>query len=203
MGSRVFTVGHSTHSVSKFIELLRAHSVTAVADVRSMPYSRVNPQFNRETLTHELRASGIAYSFLGRELGARSEDPTCYEGGRVQYDRIARTTLFQAGLTRVEQGSAKYRIAMMCAEKDPLTCHRTILVSRHLVGRGLGVEHILATGLSESHEDALSRLMDEERLRSADLFQNRLQLEEAAYAKRGQQIAYVLQDLESRQVSSR
>ena len=74
MSAPVFTIGHSTHSQDAFIDLLRAHYVEAIADVRSMPYSRMNPQFNRESLMPALRASGIKYVFLGRELGARSDD---------------------------------------------------------------------------------------------------------------------------------
>jgi len=84
-GNRIFTIGHSTHGFTRFVELLKRHRVTAVADVRSMPCSRRQPQFNREDLRNSLKACGIAYVFLGKELGARSDDPTCYENGRVQY----------------------------------------------------------------------------------------------------------------------
>ena len=104
-------------------------------------YSRMNAQFNREALRDLLKATNIAYVFLGRELGARSEDPECYVQGRVQYDRLARAALFQQGLTRVLQGREQHRIALLCAEKDPLTCHRGILVSRELAARGVDVEH--------------------------------------------------------------
>ena len=128
----VFTVGHSTHALDDFLALLLRHGITAIADVRSSPYSRMNPQFNRETLHAALKGAGIAYVFLGAELGARSRDPDCYEDGKVQYDRLARTAAFQRGLARVQQGAAQYRLALMCAEKEPLDCHRTILVARHL-----------------------------------------------------------------------
>src|ERR1035437_1825005 len=100
-GSPVLTIGHSTHSLAAFVGLLRQHSVTALADVRSTPFSRFNPQFNKETLEHSLKSHGIKYVFLGRELGARSDDPSCYENGRVQYARLARTELFRSGLERV------------------------------------------------------------------------------------------------------
>src|SRR5437870_5320444 len=97
----VLTIGHSTHSMDAFIALLRQHGVTALADVRSAPFSRFNPQFNKEALKHSLKAHGIKYVFLGRELGARSPDRACYENGRVQYARLARTESFHAGLDRV------------------------------------------------------------------------------------------------------
>src|SRR5262249_62321000 len=120
MSECVYTIGHSTHDPERFIELLRAHGITAIGDVRSNPYSRMNPQYNRETLKTILAAADITYVFLGRELGARSQDPACYERGKVQYDRLARTELFRAGLDRVRDGMERFRLALMCAEKEPL-----------------------------------------------------------------------------------
>jgi uncharacterized protein (DUF488 family) len=190
MNNVVYTVGHSTHTMEKFLELLKLHQITALGDVRSSPYSRFNPQFNREVLQAALRKSGIAYVFLGRELGARTDDESCYVDGKVQYDLLAQTQPFQDGLTRVVSGSQTYRIALMCAEKDPLTCHRTILVCRHLVERGVTVQHILEDGQIESHDEALARLLAEEGLVPVDLFQTREEIILDAYAQRGQQIAY-------------
>lgn len=190
MAEFVYTIGHSTHSMEKVIELLTAHRVTAVADVRSHPYSRFNPQFNRENLRADLKTAGISYAFLGRELGARSEDRTCYVDGTVQYDLLARTVLFQDGLTRVAEDARSHRIALMCAEKDPLTCHRAILVCRHLSTRGIAAQHILEDGRLESHDEALTRLLAELGLAERDLFRSRDDLIVEAYNRRGQQIAY-------------
>jgi uncharacterized protein (DUF488 family) len=190
MRRAVFTVGHSTHPASKFFELLRYHAITAIADVRSQPYSRVNPQFNREVLRASLKDLGMSYVFLGRELGARSDDRSCYLGGKVQYDRLAQTALFQDGIARIEQGISNHRIALMCAEKDPLACHRSILVCRHLVQREIDVQHILADGRLESHEAALARLLSELDIQQ-DLFRSRSEVLNDAYARRGEQIAYV------------
>ena len=190
MAEVVYTIGHSTHSMEKVIELLTAHGVTAVADVRSHPYSRFNPQFNRESLRADLKTAGISYAFLGRELGARSEDRTCYVDGTVQYDLLARTDLFQEGLTRVGEGARSHRIALMCAEKDPLTCHRAILVCRHLSTRGITAQHILEDGRLESHDEALTRLLAELGLAERDLFRRRDDLIVEAYDRRGEQIAY-------------
>jgi uncharacterized protein (DUF488 family) len=125
----LYTIGHSTHSLEKFIALLKQQGITALCDVRSKPYSCMNPQFNRENLKRSLRENGIAYIFLGKELGARSEDPSYYVCGKVQYDRLARSALFQKGIIRVRSGMRDFRLALMCAEKDPLECHRTILES--------------------------------------------------------------------------
>src|SRR5689334_19227939 len=104
MQQTVFTIGHSTHKQDRFINLLSQHGITALCDVRSKPFSRMNPQFNRDELKQALKASGMAYVFLGKELGARSEDPACYENGKVQYDRLAHTELFQQGIDRVQEG---------------------------------------------------------------------------------------------------
>lgn len=190
MAEHVYTIGHSTHSTKKLIQLLAEQEVTAVADVRSRPYSRINPQFNRESMRAELKTAGIAYVFLGRELGARAEDRGCYVDGQVQYELLARTPLFQEGLTRIAQGIGGHRIALMCAEKDPLMCHRAILVCRHLAVRGIAVQHILEDGRLESHEDAVTRLLAELDIPERDLFRTREDLIVEAYSRRGQQIAY-------------
>ncbi len=199
----VYTIGHSNHPIEKVLALLARHGVTAVADVRSQPYSRFNPQVNRENLRTSLRGAGISYVFMGRELGARPEDRSCYEGGTVSLDRLADTGLFQEGLTRVVSGAREHRIALLCAEKDPLHCHRTILVSRHLAIRGVAVQHILEDGALESHDAALDRLLDELNLRQLPLFganeavANRDVLVGMAYGRRGAQIAYTEKVLSS------
>lgn len=186
----VYTLGHSTHSTEDFIALLKRNAVDAVADVRSHPYSRFNPQFNRETLKSDLKEQGIAYVFLGRELGARSDDPDCYVSGKVQYDRLAQKPEFRKGLERVKSGAERMHIALMCAEKDPLDCHRTILVSRHLAEQGIEIRHILASGEVESHADALKRLKTRLRIPDQDLFMSRGELEADAYRKQEERIAY-------------
>jgi uncharacterized protein (DUF488 family) len=190
MSNLVYTIGHSTHSMEKFIELLSAHAVSAVADVRSHPYSRFNPQFNREALQADLKKAGLAYVFLGRELGARPEDQSCYVEGTVRYDRLARTRLFQEGLARLAEGAGSYRIALMCAEKDPLTCHRAILVCRHLATHGIAAQHILEDGRIESHDEALARLLAELGVAERELFRSREDMIVDAYDQRGEQIAY-------------
>jgi uncharacterized protein (DUF488 family) len=186
----VFTIGHSTHPLDRFLSLLQPHGITAVADVRSTPFSRFNPQFNRQTLKASLEGNGIAYVFLGTELGARSDDEACYENGKVQYDRLASTTLFQQGLDRVQEGATRYRIALMCAEKEPLDCHRTILVARHVVARGFDVQHILADGRVESHDEVMMRLARQLELPPAGMLHSRDEMLAEAYRRHGARIAY-------------
>jgi len=190
MPEEVFTIGHSTHNLERFIALLRMYEITAVGDVRSSPYSRANPQFNREDLKQALRDAGIEYVFLGDELGARSKDPTCYEEGRVQYNRLALTPEFQRGLGRVQQGMKRFRLALMCAEKEPLECHRTVLVARRLVELGISVMHILADGRLESHEQTIGRLKRALHLPETDMFRTAADVLQDAYKLQETRIAY-------------
>jgi uncharacterized protein (DUF488 family) len=191
MQQTIFTIGHSTHGQEQFIGLLSLHGITTLYDVRSKPYSRLNPQFNREELKAALAANGIGYCYLGKELGGRSDDAACYEHGKVQYDRLATTELFKCGLERVGSGVEQdFRIALMCAEKEPLECHRTILVARHLVALGLEVQHIHADGKLESHADALRRLERMLNLAEDNMFCFREELSAEAYHRQGKRIAY-------------
>jgi len=186
----LFTIGHSTHSWEKFLELPRQHRIEAVADVRSSPYSQYNPQFNRDSLQRALREQGIAYVFLGEELGARRSEPECYVNGRVDYSLIARTPAFIRGLDRIIQGAAKKRIAMMCAEKDPLDCQRCILVSPQLQKRGINVQHIRDDGTLESQEQAERRLAQMFNLPEHELFRSPDEIVAEAYRVQGEKIAY-------------
>ena len=159
MTDTILTVGHSNHTREFFLDLLIRHHVTALADVRSAPYSRFNPHFDRERLAGTLKASGIEYVYLGDELGGRSDDRSCYEHGRVRYDRLARTPRFRDGLQRIMRGAEEHRVALMCAEKEPLHCHRTLLVGHELDRRGVDVAHILPDGRLEPHAAAMTRLL--------------------------------------------
>jgi uncharacterized protein (DUF488 family) len=186
----LYTIGHSNHSIERFIELLTLHGVQAVADVRSQPYSRFCPQFNERRLRASLEASEIAYLFMGRELGARATDDAVYVGGRVDYDLLARTQAFQAGLARIEREAGNRKIALLCAERDPLTCHREILVGRALALRGFCSRHIREDGRLESHDNAVTRLLDELRMNDNELFRGRAERIAAAYRRRGEDIAF-------------
>jgi len=190
MLNTVYTIGHSTNTIERFIELLGQHAITAVCDVRSKPYSRMNPQFNREPLNKVLTSAGVKYVFLGTELGARSEDKSCYRDGQVQYALLAHTALFKQGIERIKSGASTFRVAVMCAEKEPLECHRTILVARQLRKEGVPVKHILGDGRLEDHEQALKRLVAMLRIPSADMFRTEEAVIEDAYARQGDQIAY-------------
>jgi uncharacterized protein (DUF488 family) len=185
----VFTIGHSNLEIGAFLDLLKLHRVEAVADVRSSPYSEHNPQFNRETLRRSLRDSGIAYVFLGDELGARRSEPECYVNGRADYARIAKTPAFRRGIGRIAEGSVRMRVALMCAEKDPLDCHRCVLISPILRQQGLQVRHILTNGSVAAHEEVEARLLHLFDRANDDFFLPPSERVAEAY-RQGEKIAY-------------
>lgn len=150
----LFTVGHSNHPIGYFLGLLQRHGITALADVRSLPYSRRHPQFRREALAESLKDADIAYVFLGEELGGKRE------GGLIE---AAKAPAFRAGLERLREGAQRYRVAFMCAEREPLDCHRTVLVARHLRAPDVAIRHILANGTLEDHDLVERRLVESEK----------------------------------------
>ena len=168
----IFTIGHSNHSSERFLALLRGAGITAVADVRSIPRSRRWPQFSGGRIERWLADAGIAYVFLGAELGGRPDDPALLRDGHPDYDLMAATPLFRAGLDRVLEGAGRYRIALMCAEREPLDCHRFLLVSRRLHERGVDLCHILADGSIEPQGTTERRLLQQTGVAVDSLFAN-------------------------------
>lgn len=190
----IYTIGHSNGTSERLIGLFQQHSITAVADVRSQPYSRFNPQFNREVLANSLKNAGLEYVFIGNELGARSEDPTCYRKGQAQYSLIARTALFQSGIARLLSGAERFSVAILCAEKEPLVCHRGILISRHLCEKGVVVRHILEDGSLEDHETTVARLLQMHGLQDEHLFHSTDERIALAYEKQAAEIQYAREE---------
>ncbi|MFP4574881.1 MAG: DUF488 family protein, partial [Coleofasciculus sp.] len=200
----LFTIGHSNHTIEDFISLLQQHGVTALADVRSHPYSRFLSHFKRQELEEALSKEKIDYLFLGQELGARPNHSQCYVKGKAVYEKIAATEIFQDGIKKVLKELEKHRIALMCAEKDPLTCHRAILVCQHLRHSNLQINHILKNGILESHSDLEDRMLYKHGFIvkgqpiQLSLFDNELsklptreECLEKAYKLQGDEIAYV------------
>ena len=175
--NRIWTVGHSNHSWAQFEALLRSADVEAVADIRSSPSSR-HAHFNRAALSAKLATCDVAYIFLGRELGGRSED-----GWPLDYEERTNARLFREGLARVEAIAQRSRLVLMCAEHEPLECHRCLLVGRRLKERGVEVEHILRDGGIERHAETEERLLKLTRRREADFFASRAQRLERAYGQ--------------------
>ena len=192
----VYTVGHSNHSPEAFTDLLLRHAVEELFDVRSSPYSRYTSQFNQDVLTGTLSRAGeagIEYTFLGAELGGRPADRSCYDAdGRVLYGRLADTDAFDDGIRRVMRAADERRVVLMCSEKEPLDCHRALLIAGTLTERGAAVEHILADGSLENHEEAIDRLIDVFKLPPhGDMFRSRDDVIADALFRQAKKVAYV------------
>lgn len=158
----IFTIGHSNHSLDAFVGLLKRHDITAIADVRSQPFSGRQPHFNREALAPALREHGIAYVFLGEELGGRPGQPSLYDAdGRVDYRRVRAQDFFQRGLERLENAQGKYTVALLCSEENPLDCHRGLMIAPALSERGLAPTHVRGDGSLETMAEMEQRLLDE------------------------------------------
>jgi uncharacterized protein (DUF488 family) len=155
----VFTIGHSDLGEAYFLRLLRINEIDLILDVRSSPYSRRAPQYNRAALAQSLEAARVSYTFAGKSLGGRPPDPSLYVSGQVSYPRVASSHAFLQSLRRLARILPHNRIALLCAERDPLECHRFLLIGRALAIRGVNVEHILSDGSLESHTQGESRLV--------------------------------------------
>ena len=157
------TIGHSNHTIDRFVDLLKTGGVEAIVDVRSMPYSRRFPQFGRERLTQSLAAAGILYRYEGAALGGKPKDG-------ASYDDLAARPEFKDAIGRLITGAADTTLCLMCAEKEPLDCHRTVLVSRRLAERDVQIDHLLADGRQESHQAIEDKLLTAGGESEPDLF---------------------------------
>lgn len=159
---RILSVGHSNYEWPAFVVLLRRAGVTALADVRSSPYSGRYPHFNRESLARGLCEEDIAYVFLGDRLGGRPGQPSLYdEDGRVNYERVRQTQAFQRGLDELTHGLDGNTVAFLCSEEDPLQCHRGLMIAPALSERGFPPHHLRKDGSLESNEQMERRLLRE------------------------------------------
>ena len=185
----LLTLGHSNLPADGFLTLVQGAGVTAIADVRSVPFSRRYPWFSGPALAAHLQGAGVAYLPLGDVLGGRPRDPALYCEGVADYEKMAATPQFRGGLDRVAEAAGRFRVCLMCAEREPLDCHRCLLVTRALAERGFAVGHVLADGTIEPHGETEERLIALARV-PADLFADRNQRLAAAYARRAGTAAY-------------
>jgi uncharacterized protein (DUF488 family) len=186
----LFSIGHSNIPAERFLSMLRDAGVNAIADVRSTPFSRFFPWFSAKNLVPLLAQESMLYLPYGEPLGGRPRDPKLYCDGVADYDAMARQPEFEAGLERLRADAARCRVCLMCAEREPLDCHRCLLVARALAGRGLAVGHILHDGTIEPHAATEQRLLELDG-EPEDLFTpgqgDRLA---AAYRRRARAVAY-------------
>ena len=163
MSNQLFSIGYATKPIEIFIEQLKQYRIDVIADVRSVPFSKVFHDYNQDRLKLHLVNSGFKYVYLGEELGPRSKDPAHYDScGQVQFADLMQSDLFLEGITRVQTGISKgYRIALMCAEKDPANCHRSTLIAYYLKHQlQQDIPHIQHDGKLEQQNELEARLMN-------------------------------------------
>ncbi len=186
--SNLLTIGHSNLPADRFVALLKDAGVTAIADVRSVPFSRRWPWFSAKPLAERLMHEGVAYIALGDALGGRPRDPKFYCDGVADYEAMAARPEFRAGLDRLVDEMGRHRLCLLCAEREPLDCHRCLLVGRALAGRGLAPGHLLVDGAIEPHAVTEQRLL-ELAGREGDLFRDPATLLADAYRRRARAVA--------------
>ncbi len=139
----IYTIGYGARTVNQLLDVLRAHQIAFVIDVRSAPYSRYKPDFNKDALQREIQTHQIRYTYMGDTLGGRPNDPSCYTDGKVDYDKIKQKEFYQQGIRRLEQAYAQQlRVVLLCSEGKPENCHRSKLIGETLTGLGITVMHI-------------------------------------------------------------
>lgn len=184
LAATIYTIGHSNHAMVRFADLLQGAGIACVADVRSVPLSRRNPHFSQKPLAAALKDVGIDYWYLGDALGARPKDPAMYDDGYVSFRRMAAGAAFQTAIDALIERACGERVAIMCAEKDPTDCHRTILVSRALAQRACAIQHVLANGSLLDHAAVEDQLLHRAK-ESVDLFGDRAAALDRAYDRLG------------------
>ena len=156
----LFTVGHSVYVIEDFIMLLQDNNINTIVDVRSTPYSKFAPQYNKEALKQYLKQNGICYIYMGDVLGARYEDKSLlFDSGKVNFKKVQETKNFQDGIARLERGIEKgYNISLMCSEKEAFDCHRFGLISEFLSKISISVNHIYPDKIIH-HEELEKKLL--------------------------------------------
>ncbi len=154
---KVYTIGHSNHSLETFLNLLRASGIEVVVDIRSKPSSQVVPHFDRKPFENSLKMNGFKYLYLGKELGGKPDSKDFYDAyGHVLYSLIAKSTPFVQAIERLLKGIHKYRVAVLCGEENPLNCHRRLLVGKVLGNYDVNLQHIRGNGRVQSEEELLA-----------------------------------------------
>ncbi len=155
----VCTIGYGNRTAQEMVALLHLHGVGHVFDVRSMPYSRFNPDFRKASLERLLREAGLRYAFMGAFLGGRPDDADCYVHGKVSYGILAGRPEFLLGLERVMAAAGRgIRIALLCSELRPERCHRSKLIGKELDKRGVAVSHVDEGGRMLTHAQVMARI---------------------------------------------
>ncbi len=194
----IYTVGHSTHQLDYFLELIKEYKINCIVDVRSSPASSYNPQYNQEPFKNYLKSNGVMYLHFPEEFGARQRDPDLLDDeGKLDFEKFRKTWAFNHGLERIWKGIEKgYNIAIMCSESEPLDCHRFSMVSVGLKNDGFLVKHIYKDKTIKSQEELEEELLKryEKKLPQKNLFEPDITTEQqlkAAYKLKNKEIGFM------------
>ena len=186
----LYAIGYSSYTVDSFIDTLEKYLIQAVVDVRSVPFSKFRPEFNLINIKSILMKNSTYYIPLGDKCGARSTNNKYYINGKVNFKLLSEDKDFKDGLKRIMNSLLKYNIVLMCAEKDPIQCHRTILICRQIKSYNINIHHILADGVLEEHSESELRLLKLFKLDQMHLFMKASDMLEKAYDQQSEKIAY-------------
>ncbi len=186
----IYTIGHSNHSFDGFLDLLKLFEIKLVIDVRSFPFSRRMPHFNRKALTQILESNGLNYLFMGDSLGGRPNAGDYFSDGVADYDKMARAPLFQAGLGELKIASQATNATLLCAEQDPIECHRALLVTR-MLKQEVRTLHIHRHGTAEDQATLEARLLQLHGLKPS-LFETETETLQEAYSLQNRKVGFAL-----------
>lgn len=192
----IFSIGYSSfgNDAAQMIEILNEHEINVLIDVRSSPYSSYYTAFNKENLELSLKKENIYYRNYAKEFGARQEDLDLYPFGYLDFERFSKTDEFKSGVTRVENSLAHgYNVVFMCSEKEPVSCHRAILVTRAFSNLGYQITHLLPEKKSKTQADIETELLQmHPRSLFDDFNEDEIVL---AYRKQNEKIGFHMEDL--------
>lgn len=192
----IYTIGYSSFKIEDFIQILKRNNITCVIDVRSNPFSEYFQDYNKDILEKKLKKENIMYRNYKKEFGARQEEPSFYPKGYLDFDLFTKSEQFNEGVLKIAKGiEMGFSFVLMCAEKDPITCHRNIMVAKAFKERGYNIKHILFDGSIESQDDIEKRMIKEyfpERNQMALFDENKSDedLIKASYNKKNEEIGY-------------
>ena len=197
----VYTIGYTSFEINKFIEVLKKYKVSCLIDVRSVPKSSYYKDYDDANLKLSLKKEGIIYRNYKEEFGARQNDEQYYSKGYLDFDKFSKSEQFNLGIEKIKNAQdLGYGVCIMCAEKDPINCHRTILIARNLYKKGFEINHILSSEETCSQTDIDKRLLDEffPKRNQISIFDednlNEEELIERAYKLKNEKIGFVLED---------
>lgn len=172
----IYSIGHGNKNIEIFIKELKSFGIQYLIDIRSKPYSKHNPQYNREELKISLEKERIKYVYLGDKLGGLPNDLSCYTDGKVDYNKLKEKEFFKQGLKRlINANNKKIKIAIMCSEKDPKECHRSKLIGEELLKFNINIKHIIGIKKYKDQHTVISELTKGKNTK--DLFGNILHFE--------------------------